>query len=366
MKIDCGIIGLPNVGKSTLFSVLTSMSVKIANFPFCTIRPNISIIRVLDPRIFQLTNIVKSHKVTYGVIEFVDIAGLIKGAAHGEGLGDKTLEYIREVKILCHVIRCFDDDQIAHIAGSIDPNRDINIINTELILFDISQCEKYITFLQKNYKIIDTYIEQKLFLLNKCLINLNNGILLREVQFSSVEQIKVKKFNFLTFKPIMYVANISTKNKNNIYLNKLKNMFSSIENKLIVPCCALSLLSYDFNLKNNCNDHAFNIVKKQKDVLKNNIIENIFYMLNLCTFFTINMRMIRAWIDIDGITAIEAANRVHSDFKKGFIRVQVIKFDDFMLYKGENGVKKTGKIHFEGKNYYIKDGDILKFLFNTV
>lgn len=363
MKIDCGIIGLPNVGKSTVFNILTnSMSAKIANFPFCTIQPNIATVQILDTRICQLFNIVKSQCITYGIIEFVDIAGLIKGASQGEGLGDQTLSYIRDVKILCHVVRCFDDDKIVHISGSIDPDRDINIVNTELILFDILQCEKNISLLQKKNKTFDDKDKQKLLVLNKCLICLNNGVLLNTIHFSRIEQINIQKFNFLTFKPIIYIANTNKTYKNNLFLNKL-NFLSSNKNKSIISCCASSLLLNDFNFKNNHDNHINNIVIQRKYILEK-IIDNIFYLLNLHTFFTINTRVTRAWIFKIGTTALEAANKVHSDFKRGFIRTQVIKFNDFIDYKEEGKLKKKGKIYFEGKNYCVKDGDILKFLFN--
>lgn len=366
MKIDCGIIGLPNVGKSTLFSVLTDISVRIANFPFCTIQPNVAVVHVFDPRIYALRNIVKSRKLVPSVIEFVDIAGVIKGAAHGEGLGDKTLQYIREVKVLCHVVRCFDDDHVAHITGSVDPNRDINVINNELILFDILQCEQIILALKKKHKIYDDNIQKKLFVLNKCLINLYNGIVLRKVQFSYVEKINILKFNFLTLKPVIYVANIDMTYKNNIYLNKLNNIISSDEKQLIVSCCASSLLLNNTDMNYDCDHYVSDIINQRKYILKN-IINNIFFVLNLHTFFTINASMIRAWINITGITALEAANRVHSDFKKGFIRVQVIKFNDFIDHKGMlETIKKAGKIYFEGKNYCVQDGDILKFLFSKI
>lgn len=363
MKINCGIIGLPNVGKSTLFNVLTNMSVKTANFPFCTIQPNVAIVHIPDPRIYQLANIAHSYQTIYGTMEFIDIAGLITGAATGEGLGDKTLTYIRELKALCHVVRCFDDDQIIHVSGNVNPERDIKTINTELILFDILQCEKKINFLQKNNKISTDKNEQELFILHKCLMYLNNGVLLNTIQFSYEEQINIKKFNFLTFKPILYIANIGITCTNNVYVHKLRSVLSQ-NNKLLVSCCVKSLLLHNYNENNDSNNtHIQNINNQRKCILKK-IIDNIFYTLNLCTFFTINMRITQAWISNTDTIALKAANRIHSDFKKGFIRVQVMKYCDFINYHGEYGVKKAGKIYSEGKHYCIQDGDIIKFLFN--
>lgn len=365
MKINCGIIGLPNVGKSAFFSILTNTSVKIANFPFCTIQPNIAITQILDPRIYQLASISKSKHIVHNVIEFIDIAGLIKGAAQGEGLGSKILTHIREAKVLCHVVRCFDADQITHITGNVDPSRDINIVNTELILFDILQCEKNILLLQKNQKFSNENIKQKLFLLKKCLDYLNNGILLRRVSFSHIEQTVIQKFNFLTFKPVIYVANTNKLCGNSAYyLQKLNSVVALNERQLIVSCCTISLLPYNSNWKNNCNNYVDDVIKQREYVLKN-IFNNIFNVLRLHTFFTVNTRTARAWIGTADITALELAKKVHSDFKKGFIRVQVIKFKDFINYKGEIGAKNAGKVYFESKNYCTKDGDILKFLFKV-
>ncbi|URJ31526.1 redox-regulated ATPase YchF [Blochmannia endosymbiont of Camponotus modoc] len=356
MQIDCGIIGLPNVGKSTVFSVLTNTPVKIANFPFCTIHPNISVVQIPDLRVYQLTDIVSSHETVHGKIKFVDIAGLIKGAAQGIGLGSKILNHIRTTKVLCHVVRCFDDNQTVHVFNDIDPCRDVDIVNTELILFDISQCEQSICTLQKKYKLINENIEQQLFVLKKCLDYLYEGVLLRRVHFSKTERTNIEKFNFLTNKPIVYFANIDEKSvTNNIYLNKLRALASN-DNIPLISCCAM------LSLLKNRDDCVKVAMKQQKDILYD-IVSVIFSVLDLRTFFTINSHMTRAWIYVAGMTALEAAKKVHSDFKKGFIRVQIIKFDDFIFYCGELGVKKVGRICYAGKNYCVKDGDILKFLF---
>ncbi|URJ32551.1 redox-regulated ATPase YchF [Blochmannia endosymbiont of Camponotus sp.] len=358
MQIDCGIIGLPNVGKSTVFSALTNAPVKIANFPFCTIHPNISVVQIPDLRIYQLTDIVSSHETIHGKIKFVDIAGLIKGAAQGIGIGSKILNHIRTTKILCHVVRCFDDNQIAHVFNDIDPCRDVGIVNTELILFDILQCEQSICNLQKKYKLINENIEQQLFVLKKCLDYLYDGVFLRRVHFSKTERTHIEKFNFLTNKPIVYFANVDEKSvANNIYLNKL-SAFASNDGIPLISCCAM------LSLLNNRDDHV-KITMKPRTTILYDMVSAIFSVLDLCTFFTINLHMTRAWIYVGGMTALEAANKVHSDFKKGFIRVQIIKFDDFILYHGELGVKKAGKICYGGKDYCVKDGDILKFLFQV-
>lgn len=359
MKIDCGIIGLPNVGKSTIFNILTNIPVKMENFPFCTIRPNIGVVSVPDIRVQQLANIIKSRQVVYSTIDFIDIAGLIKGASTGEGLGNKILSHIRETKVLCHIVRCFTDNKIIHVSNRINPSQDIDIINTELILFDISQCEKMLIFYKK--KIIDNSVQQELFILNKCLINLHNGILLRKVQFSHAEQETIRKFNFLTFKPVIYIANVDAIQEDSIYLNKKLNISLFNKENVIYTCCAISL-KCNCKLQINCKSCTADVIEKKNFFLKN-IIKSIFDVLNLHTFFTVNKRVARAWIGVHGFTALEAANRVHSDFMKGFIRVQVMKFKDFMSCHGEIGMKKLGKIRIESKSYCIQDGDILKFLF---
>ncbi|URJ30317.1 redox-regulated ATPase YchF [Candidatus Blochmannia vicinus (nom. nud.)] len=356
MQIDCSIIGLPNVGKSTLFSVLTHVSAKVANFPFCTIQPNISIVYIPDLRISQLTDIFPSHKTVYGTIKFIDVAGLIKGAAQGVGMGTQVLNHIRSAKVLCHVVRCFDNNQIIHAFNDIDPCRDVSVVNDELILFDILQCEQSICAVQKKCKIIDVNSKQQLFVLKKCLDYLYNGVFLRKIQLSNIEKINIEKLNLLTIKPIIYIANIDEKSvTSNIYLNRLRALASN-EQSPLVSCCAVSpLLTH----KNNCS----RITTERKECILHDINNTIFSVLNLCTFFTINLNVTRAWICVIGTTALEAAKKVHSDFKKGFIRVRVIKFDDFIIYNGELGAKRAGKIYYEGKDYRVEDGDILKFLF---
>lgn len=350
MKINCGIIGLPNVGKSTLFKFLTNVSVKIDNFPFSTIKPNFAVINIPDMRLYKIQHITQSKIVVPEKIEFIDIAGLIKGAATGEGLGNKILSYIKTTKILCHVIRCFDNELIIHIKNYVDPNRDLDIINTEFILFDILECEKKIATLQKNYN-NNQYIDQTIYILKKCLHSLYNGIVLRKINFSNIEIEHIKELNFLTIKPIIYIANVDEKNINNIHFKKLQKIGLN-ENIPVIPYCAINSNKLKYQSNNN-------------DYFLNTIINNIISLLQLNTFFTVNTNMARAWLCSKGTIALNAARYVHSDFKKGFIRVQVIKLYDFFDKKGELGAKKFGKIHFAGKNYKIENEDILKFLFQN-
>lgn len=349
MKINCGIIGLPNVGKSTLFKLLTNISVKIDNFPFCTIKPNVATVQIPDSRLYQLNNIVKTQEIIHGLVEFIDIAGLIKGASHGLGLGNQILYCIQTTKILCHMIRCFENNTIFHTETDINPKRDIHIINTELILFDILQCEKNIIFLKKNYKIANYNIDHKLSILEKCLTYLNKEIMLRTIQFSKIESKYIQKINFLTFKPVIYIANVNENYINNDYF-KILNTLGSHEKIPVIPFQAM------------VSNHELKL--KTQQYILNFIIHHILSLLQLNTFFTVNKNAIRAWIYTAGINALEASSYVHSDIKKGFIQVQIIKFSKFIKYRGMSEAKKLGKVLYGGKNYLIEEGDILQFLFN--
>ncbi|CAL4320223.1 Ribosome-binding ATPase YchF [Buchnera aphidicola (Chaitophorus populicola)] len=348
MNVKCGIIGLPNVGKSTIFNILTKSKVSSLNFPFCTISPNIGFAQVYDNRLIKLKDIVCPNKLISTVVKIVDIAGLVKGASKGEGLGNKFLSQIREVDALIHVVRVFQDDNIIHVENFIDPIRDINIINTELIFSDIEQCEKSILMIKK-YKNLNKneFIREK-NLLKRCLSHLNKFYLLRTLKLSVKERFIINKFKFLTFKPTIFLININKNKNNNIFLDKVQKFLNKDLNNVICPDDIESSNYKDFKNYSKLNE----------------IVNTIYKILNLETFFTVGKKEVRAWSFIKNSKIIEVAKIIHSDFSKGFIRAKVIKYIDFIRYKSEKDVKKKGKLRLEGKKYIVQDGDIIHFLFN--
>ncbi|CAL4320077.1 Ribosome-binding ATPase YchF [Buchnera aphidicola (Chaitophorus sp. 3695)] len=348
MHVKCGVIGLPNVGKSTIFNILTKSKVSSLNFPFCTISPNIGFSQVYDNRLITLKNIVNPSKLISTIIKIVDIAGLVKGASKGEGLGNKFLNQIREVDALIHVVRVFKDDNIMHVENSINPIRDINIINTELIFSDIEICEKNLLRLQKNKTLNKNELVEEKNLLKKCLLYLNKFYLLRTLDFSLKEKILINKFKFLTLKPTIFLINIHKNTSNNIFLDKVKNFLKKDLKNVICPEI----------IKNNADRDSQNYIEL------NEIIIAIYKILNLETFFTVGQKEVRAWSFIKNSKIIKVAKIIHSDFKKGFIRAKVISYEDFIRYKSEINVKKAGKLRLEGKKYIVRDGDIIHFLFN--
>ncbi|QJC37633.1 redox-regulated ATPase YchF [Enterobacteriaceae endosymbiont of Donacia bicoloricornis] len=339
MELKCGIIGLPNVGKSTLFNVLTNSNVDALNYPFCTIKPNTSIVTVPDDRLCYLSKIIKSKKIIYSVVTFVDIAGLIKGASKGEGLGNQFLHNISEVDAIIHVVRCFSNKNILSL--SFNPIKDVNIINNEIINFDINLLYKL-----KNNKL---FFKKWEYLLNKCLNFLKTGKLLNLLKLDKKEINFLKKLKLLTIKPIIIIANTDEKKiNNNFFLNEI-----NILNK--------SYLTLKICIKN--------LNKKQKilPINKNNDLKNIiicsFKLLNLHTFYTVGIKEIKSWSILKGTTAFIAAKKIHSDIQKGFIRAQIIHYKDFIFYKSPIKAKLFGKMRIEGKQYIIQDGDIVNFLF---
>jgi hypothetical protein len=362
MGFKCGIIGLPNVGKSTLFNALTKgNSADVANFPFCTINPNIGIASVPDDRIDKLSKIILPKKIVNAFIEFVDIAGLVKGASRGEGLGNQFLSNIRDTHAIAHVVRCFKDDKISHIYNRIEPKEDIDTINSELILADFEICEKAILKLKKIH-LKDKETKEKIFILNKCLNHLKKFLMLKTLYLDENEKKIISHLRFLTLKPTMYIANLNEEKESNLFLKKLEEIAKK-EGSLVIPIN--SNLELDLSKMDEHEQKYFLQSFNIKNSGLGNIITSGYMMLNLITFFTAGKKEIRAWAIPNGSTSLQAANKIHTDFRKGFIRAQIIKYADFIKYKSELRVKQVGKYRSEGKFYKVQDGDIINFLFNV-
>lgn len=362
MSFKCGIIGLPNVGKSTLFNLLTKGNSVVANFPFCTIKPNIGIVTVHDERINYLSEIIQPKKIVNACIEFVDIAGLVKGASKGEGLGNQFLSNIRETHAIAHVVRCFKDDNIAHVYNQVQPAKDISIINTELILSDFDICEKTLLRFKKKIGIKNKDTEKKINILEKCICHLEKFMMLKTLILDKNEKKLINEFRFLTVKPTMYIANINEEKESFYFLDEL-NKEAKKDGSIVIPISSnleLDLMNMQFEEQQSFMN-AFNI----KALGLNNIIRNGYKLLNLITFFTVGVKEIHAWSIPNGSTSLEAAHKIHSDFSKGFIRAQIISYIDFIKYKNEAKIKELGKCRTEGKYYKIQDGDIIHFLFNV-
>lgn len=362
MSFKCGIVGLPNVGKSTLFNALTQGSVAAENFPFCTIKPNIGMVPVSDDRLYKIADIIGSKKIIRTCIEFVDIAGLVKGAAQGEGLGNQFLSNIQDTDAIIHVVRCFHDSQITHIYGKIQPIFDIEIINIELCLFDLDICESHILKIRKKLNIENEFLKKELFVLERCIAHLKQFNMLRTLKISKEEYLLISSLRLITIKPVMYVINVNKTlfNKDD-NIEKIHNIAKK-ENAKVITLSAV-LASHSENLKKIEKNKSMHELGRKKSGL--DYISVLGYsLLNLQTFFTAGKKEVRAWTISEGTTAIEASGKIHSDFEKGFIRAQVISYSDFIKYKGEKRARELGKVRSEGKKYCVTDGDIINFLFN--
>jgi GTP-binding protein YchF len=363
MGIKCGIVGLPNVGKSTLFNCLTKAGAVAANYPFCTIEPNIGIVTVPDPRLEELAKIVKPQRILATTMEFVDIAGLVKGAAKGEGLGNKFLANIRETDATAHVVRCFENDDVVHVAGKISPLDDIEVINTELALADLETVERALQRLQKQIKSGDKEAVIETALLERVRVQLDQGQPARGLSFTPEEKIILKSLQLLTLKPTLYIANVAENGFiNNPLLDQVKNIAQK-ENASIVAVCAS--IEADIAELEEAEKKEFLAELNLTEPGLDRVIHAAYRLLGLDTFFTAGVQEVRAWTIHHGATAPQAAGVIHTDFEKGFIRAEVIGYQDYIQYKGEAGTKEAGKWRLEGKEYIVQDGDVVHFRFNV-
>ncbi len=363
MGIKCGIVGLPNVGKSTLFNALTKAGIQAENYPFCTIEPNIGVVAVPDPRLDVLADIVNPQQVLATTMEFVDIAGLVAGASKGEGLGNKFLANIRETDAIAHVVRCFENDDIVHVSGKIAPLDDIEVINTELALADLESVDKALSKLVRTAKSGDKEVITKRDLLDKIKQYLDEGKPIRGMGLSEDELLLIRDFNFLTIKPTLYIANVNEEGfENNIYLDAVKKLAKSEESEIVTICAAIEAELVELEEEEK-QEFLADLGLDEPGL--NRVIRAGYHLLDLQTYFTAGVKEVRAWTVKVGATAPEAAAVIHTDFQRGFIRAEVVAYDDFVQYKGENGAKEVGKLRIEGKEYIVQDGDILHFRFNV-
>ena len=363
MSLKCGIVGLPNVGKSTLFNALTKAGIAAENYPFCTIEPNVGVVELPDQRLNQLATIVQPERIVPAIVEFVDIAGLVAGASKGEGLGTQFLAHIRETDATVNVVRCFDDENVIHVTGKVDPVSDIEVIQTELCLADLGTVEKALHRHNKTARSGDKEAAKVVAILERCQAALDQGQPVRALVFSKEDQPLVKPLCLITAKPAMFVANVAEDGfNNNPYLDRLRE-YAAKQNAPVVAICAK--MEAEMADMSDEDKQMFLAEIGQDEPGLNRLIRAAFTLLGLQTYFTAGVKEVRAWTVPVGASGPQAAGVIHTDFERGYIRAQTIAFADFIAFKGEQGAKDAGKMRSEGKEYIVKDGDVMNFLFNV-